>query len=41
MLGLGAPELAQLARNAVNASYLTADRKQTLLKEIDTLTADI
>ncbi|MFB9205836.1 adenosine deaminase [Nonomuraea spiralis] len=37
VLGLGAAELAQLARNAVNASYLTTDRKQSLLKEIDTL----
>ncbi|NUP02528.1 MAG: adenosine deaminase [Nonomuraea sp.] len=35
--GFGVQELAQLARNAVNASYLGEDRKQALLKEIDDL----
>lgn len=35
--GLGVQELAQLARNAVNASYMGEGRKQELLKEIDDL----
>lgn len=38
-LGLGRAELAQLARNAVTASYLARERKQALLAEIDALVA--
>ncbi|MFG1946668.1 adenosine deaminase [Nonomuraea sp. NPDC048826] len=38
-LGLGRAELAQLARNAVTASYLAQERKQALLAEIDALVA--
>ncbi|MFG1967085.1 adenosine deaminase [Nonomuraea sp. NPDC049028] len=38
VFGLGEPELAQLARNGVNASFLPPARKQALLAEIDALT---
>ncbi|MFI6297508.1 adenosine deaminase [Nonomuraea sp. NPDC050790] len=34
-LGLGTDQLAQLARNGVNASYLPQEAKQALLAEID------
>ena len=37
-LGLPTAELTQLARNAVNASFLNAASKSTLLAEIDSLT---
>ncbi|NBE98654.1 adenosine deaminase [Nonomuraea sp. KC401] len=37
--GLGARELAQLARNGVQASYLAEGRKQALVAEIDALVA--
>jgi aminodeoxyfutalosine deaminase len=36
-LGLHATELAQLARNAVHASFLAAERKSALLDEIDSV----
>ncbi|WP_283138311.1 adenosine deaminase [Rhizohabitans arisaemae] len=39
VFGLGKAELAGLARNAVNASYLDAPTKRQLLTEIDTLSA--
>ncbi len=39
VFGFGAGELAMLARNAVQASYLRAERKRALLDEIDALTA--
>jgi aminodeoxyfutalosine deaminase len=35
--GFGKPELAQLARNGVRASYLAEERKQALIEEIDAL----
>ncbi|MEU7748525.1 adenosine deaminase [Nonomuraea sp. NPDC049158] len=38
VFGLGEPELVQLARNGVNASFLPPARKQALLAEIDALT---
>ncbi|MET9338021.1 adenosine deaminase [Nonomuraea sp. NPDC003804] len=37
VFGMGQAELAQLARNAVQASYLAEDRKRGLLAEIDAL----
>ncbi|HEX4812971.1 MAG TPA: adenosine deaminase [Nonomuraea sp.] len=37
VFGLGRPDLAQLARNGVRASYLPEPRKQALLAEIDAL----
>jgi aminodeoxyfutalosine deaminase len=39
VFGLGERELAQLARNGVNASFLPAARKRALLAEIDALAA--
>ncbi|MEO3885060.1 adenosine deaminase [Nonomuraea sp. B5E05] len=39
VFGLGAPELAHLARNGVRASYLAEERKQALVAEIDALVA--
>ncbi|WP_336208951.1 adenosine deaminase [Nonomuraea sp. LPB2021202275-12-8] len=39
VFGLGARELAGLARNGVQASYLPAERKQALMAEIDALAA--
>ncbi|MEU7857368.1 adenosine deaminase [Nonomuraea sp. NPDC049141] len=39
VFGLGEPELAQLARNGVHASFLAPERKRALLAEIDALTA--
>ncbi|ASU81928.1 adenosine deaminase [Nocardiopsis gilva YIM 90087] len=38
-LGLGAPELATLARNGVRASYLDASAKREMITEIDALLA--
>lgn len=38
VFGLGEPELAQLARNGVHASFLAPARKRALLAEIDSLT---
>ncbi|MEU6713281.1 adenosine deaminase [Nonomuraea sp. NPDC046802] len=35
VFGLGRPELAQLARNGVQASYLAEERKKALMNEID------
>ncbi|GAA0920142.1 adenosine deaminase [Nonomuraea longicatena] len=37
--GLGVPELAQLARNGVQASSMAADRKSAVIAEIDALAA--
>ncbi|WP_327580830.1 adenosine deaminase [Nonomuraea sp. NBC_00507] len=37
VFGLGTAELAQLAKNGVQASYLAGERKDALLKEIDDL----
>ncbi|MEO3870732.1 adenosine deaminase [Nonomuraea sp. B12E4] len=39
VFGFGRKELADLARNGVQASYLPGERKQALLKEIDDLLA--
>jgi aminodeoxyfutalosine deaminase len=39
-LGLRAAELAQLARNAVHASFLTDAGKSALLDEIDSVARD-
>jgi aminodeoxyfutalosine deaminase len=38
-LGLTEPEVAQLAKNGVLASFLPDDRKTALLTEIDAVTA--
>ena len=39
VFGFGREQLAELARNGVQASYLAEERKQALLTEIDTLAA--
>jgi adenosine deaminase len=34
-LGLGRPELAQIARNAIEAAFLDEDRRAALLAELE------